>query len=135
MITHPAIVKIVVPMPPVDGNAESLLSTIEAEPVRVAASLPAPSVSQETVEFVSLIEYPFGASISLNSYVLLSSRPFTTILPLLSCYHAKVKRSKLQTFLHFFPDHFYHLNHQCRHKRSEERRVGKECRSRWSPYH
>ena len=25
--------------------------------------------------------------------------------------------------------HFYHLH------RSEERRVGKECRSRWSPYH
>src|SRR2546422_7807328 len=23
----------------------------------------------------------------------------------------------------------------CAHKRSEERRVGKECRSRWSPYH
>ena len=22
-----------------------------------------------------------------------------------------------------------------KHKRSEERRVGKECRSRWSPYH
>ena len=22
-----------------------------------------------------------------------------------------------------------------RHDRSEERRVGKECRSRWSPYH
>ena len=22
-----------------------------------------------------------------------------------------------------------------RNKRSEERRVGKECRSRWSPYH
>ena len=22
-----------------------------------------------------------------------------------------------------------------RYKRSEERRVGKECRSRWSPYH
>ena len=22
-----------------------------------------------------------------------------------------------------------------RHQRSEERRVGKECRSRWSPYH
>ena len=22
-----------------------------------------------------------------------------------------------------------------RHRRSEERRVGKECRSRWSPYH
>src|SRR5258706_4116918 len=23
----------------------------------------------------------------------------------------------------------------CEHLRSEERRVGKECRSRWSPYH
>src|SRR5256885_17193328 len=23
----------------------------------------------------------------------------------------------------------------CRYRRSEERRVGKECRSRWSPYH
>ena len=23
----------------------------------------------------------------------------------------------------------------CKRKRSEERRVGKECRSRWSPYH
>ena len=23
----------------------------------------------------------------------------------------------------------------CRAERSEERRVGKECRSRWSPYH
>ena len=26
------------------------------------------------------------------------------------------------------------LNYSCRY-RSEERRVGKECRSRWSPYH
>ena len=25
--------------------------------------------------------------------------------------------------------------HACGHDRSEERRVGKECRSRWSPYH
>ena len=27
------------------------------------------------------------------------------------------------------------LNKQIERKRSEERRVGKECRSRWSPYH
>ena len=27
------------------------------------------------------------------------------------------------------------LNLHLRHRRSEERRVGKECRSRWSPYH
>ena len=25
--------------------------------------------------------------------------------------------------------------HLCNQLRSEERRVGKECRSRWSPYH
>ena len=27
------------------------------------------------------------------------------------------------------------LRYQAYHYRSEERRVGKECRSRWSPYH
>ena len=27
------------------------------------------------------------------------------------------------------------LTHEIIKKRSEERRVGKECRSRWSPYH
>ena len=30
----------------------------------------------------------------------------------------------------------YHIGRQPDHRsRSEERRVGKECRSRWSPYH
>ena len=33
----------------------------------------------------------------------------------------------LQQTLQDFPDHYL--------LRSEERRVGKECRSRWSPYH
>ena len=27
------------------------------------------------------------------------------------------------------------VSHPAKHRRSEERRVGKECRSRWSPYH
>ena len=27
------------------------------------------------------------------------------------------------------------IEHLCNPERSEERRVGKECRSRWSPYH
>ena len=30
---------------------------------------------------------------------------------------------------------FYRAYHIARFLRSEERRVGKECRSRWSPYH
>ena len=28
-----------------------------------------------------------------------------------------------------------YTEHSRKHARSEERRVGKECRSRWSPYH
>ena len=32
-------------------------------------------------------------------------------------------------------DEWMELVTECRQSRSEERRVGKECRSRWSPYH
>src|SRR5256885_8120448 len=31
--------------------------------------------------------------------------------------------------------HFLPRANKLEHRRSEERRVGKECRSRWSPYH
>ena len=36
-----------------------------------------------------------------------------------------------------FPDLVWNLAEKWKHSavRSEERRVGKECRSRWSPYH
>ena len=33
------------------------------------------------------------------------------------------------------PDIFEKIKEKIFLKRSEERRVGKECRSRWSPYH
>ena len=32
-------------------------------------------------------------------------------------------------------DAFIDVRHKDKQHRSEERRVGKECRSRWSPYH
>ena len=32
-------------------------------------------------------------------------------------------------------EEFKNLSYNDFHVRSEERRVGKECRSRWSPYH
>src|SRR5256885_17245271 len=46
----------------------------------------------------------------------------------------------MQTMLSAMPrdmqqDAARHLRHTLDHGRSEERRVGKECRSRWSPYH
>ena len=34
-----------------------------------------------------------------------------------------------------FPESTRYLSSKVRLTRSEERRVGKECRSRWSPYH
>ena len=34
-----------------------------------------------------------------------------------------------------FTDGYTAFGGQFQHNRSEERRVGKECRSRWSPYH
>ena len=48
-----------------------------------------------------------------------------------SCNH------KANSFKNGKYDVFYHHCTVCQHcvKRSEERRVGKECRSRWSPYH
>ena len=32
-------------------------------------------------------------------------------------------------------EHLLEVDKAARERRSEERRVGKECRSRWSPYH
>ena len=38
-------------------------------------------------------------------------------------------------FLFIFPNYFFLILNFFVVLRSEERRVGKECRSRWSPYH
>ena len=46
------------------------------------------------------------------------------------CDTSKLKEGDIITF-HTIIDNQYALNTH----RSEERRVGKECRSRWSPYH
>src|ERR1051326_5291113 len=51
-------------------------------------------------------------------------------LPVEEPVEAKAGRSARKQFLHCAA----RSNNQC-HLRSEERRVGKECRSRWSPYH
>src|SRR2546426_11120159 len=41
-----------------------------------------------------------------------------------------IRRSRIK-----LPEHFRFPGSQGLRVRSEERRVGKECRSRWSPYH
>src|SRR5256886_7039305 len=56
--------------------------------------------------------------------------------------YSRVIRKALNTLRNRFPqaadqarDHAYDVPQQGVIRRSEERRVGKECRSRWSPYH
>src|SRR3712207_1080598 len=80
--------------------------------------------------------------------------PDTKVWTLLKVDHPAAKalleyrelQKKLGTYLETYPDFIHpktgriHANFlQCRvptgRLRSEERRVGKECRSRWSPYH
>ena len=51
---------------------------------------------------------------------------------MVKCTHEKNKGSRLSSQL----GQFYSFEGgSCECGRSEERRVGKECRSRWSPYH
>ena len=53
----------------------------------------------------------------------------------------KVLKKKIKSTLdilskcHFGLEVLVYNNNDCQNVRSEERRVGKECRSRWSPYH
>src|SRR5690554_5388586 len=46
-----------------------------------------------------------------------------------------VPEGKVETVVSGFPDQRSHAAKSFTIDRSEERRVGKECRSRWSPYH
>ena len=53
-------------------------------------------------------------------------------------WHLDVDSKEEKAKLAEFRDHNIELEKQVRElnaRRSEERRVGKECRSRWSPYH
>ena len=45
------------------------------------------------------------------------------------------KRIRLEDVLLRMSHDLFFLDQNYIYKRSEERRVGKECRSRWSPYH
>ena len=47
----------------------------------------------------------------------------------------EIEDSSLEEVLHVDIDDVIEYVHKDLRSRSEERRVGKECRSRWSPYH
>ena len=60
---------------------------------------------------------------------------FTSILSLLSCGHGNKRVTQNDGINSNIPVAAYGKARVAKDKRSEERRVGKECRSRWSPYH
>src|SRR2546425_11751911 len=74
--------------------------------------------------FLGLIWFLFLLDMSLSS-----EAGFTRFRTYVG--HPLVKFSMLV----FLWAYLHHLCAGVRHLRSEERRVGKECRSRWSPYH
>src|SRR5256885_3333477 len=64
--------------------------------------------------------------------VILAAVEFRHVAQLVRCpVHARTYESLLFRRL----EHVAKLAFTAAHQRSEERRVGKECRSRWSPYH
>ena len=65
MIRQPPIVKIVVPIPPVDGRDESVVSIIVVGSA-VMISVATPSCVKVTDEGVSFLLYPCGAVFSLK---------------------------------------------------------------------
>ena len=48
---------------------------------------------------------------------------------------ARQQSPDAQNARHSFRSAYWNYKYYCANYRSEERRVGKECRSRWSPYH
>ena len=59
------------------------------------------------------------------------------IIPLTESTYFPIRQDELES-LHLFAAKnpiYYNSYEQKINERSEERRVGKECRSRWSPYH
>ena len=60
MIAHPPIVKIVVPIPPVSGNDDTVVSVADASPVMATLALPSHVASTSLSNTV----YPAGATTS-----------------------------------------------------------------------
>src|SRR5690606_40718276 len=56
------------------------------------------------------------------------------IIPKKHCTSNPVWQTSIRTSLHLCCTSWGSATHSLRILRSEERRVGKECRSRWSPY-
>ena len=65
---------------------------------------------------------------------------FMIISPLVSVFSNNMSLEdtilkKMNEYSKLYVDSYNDLANKTNNERSEERRVGKECRSRWSPYH
>ena len=59
----------------------------------------------------------------------------TCALPIYAIGVERVVKAAIQGFFEHLGKDGLHVPDEVDEHRSEERRVGKECRSRWSPYH
>ena len=111
-------------------SRERVLAALAGEPVdRTPVCNP---TSVATVELMDLVDAPFPnanregelmARLAATSYTELD---FDAIMPVFSIIQeSSALGCKMQ----------WEQKDNWPHGRSEERRVGKECRSRWSPYH
>ena len=75
----------------------------------------------------ALVPSPFNESYSSHNLIKQTFVPITeSMLEMLAQTFSSITGIESESILPFV---------QSIHRRSEERRVGKECRSRWSPYH
>src|SRR5256885_16731543 len=88
---------------------------------RASGTMPAATAAAEPLE-----EPPGVCAGSYGFRVLLGAAPANSVVTVLPMMTAPAPRSMVTTGA---------SREGVRPARSEERRVGKECRSRWSPYH
>ena len=126
------------------GREARLRRAVEDDVMRVFDGWGYEEIATPTVDYYALFERGMGRDEASRSFRftdtdgrLLALRPDVTSAvaraaatlfatrprPLRFCYAASVFRQRPRTHAEW------------RRQRSEERRVGKECRSRWSPYH
>ena len=74
-------------------------------------------------------------SVLLTNFTFLQYRePDRIVIPMLDFKYSKRVNFKNKNVINDFREELVKGNNATCKRRSEERRVGKECRSRWSPY-
>src|SRR5687768_13007248 len=123
-------------MPPIDQPSSAKLACLGTESVVMiasAAACPPPSLSERTSLLIPAVSLPIGSCTPIKPV----EQTATSIAPTptasaTSSADRWVSAKPCGPVQALAPPEF---KITARSRRSEERRVGKECRSRWAPYH